>query len=524
MKKVFFILLPLVLIVLIVNFQNNKPLSQKVDAQTADTDWPQLQHDSAKSGFQPNITIKTNTHSSTGYGNPVWTWSTTEPITGQVIVMGSTVAIAARNGKVFAINESNGTQKWVRDLSSLILGTVAMTNNKVIVATYEGKLYGLNITDGTIAWSYTGATAGYQTSPTVANGMIYIGSEDGKMHAVNADTGTALWTFQVGGTTDATSLQTPIISEATVSNGKVYFGAENMQVYALNQTNGTVLWKRALKGQSFHNSWVVASSQNGGTLLVRTQMNYAFHDELNDDETFLVNASGLSESTILSTNPPGDLTKWITEQQAISQRLQTNPFRRTLWELDPATGNDKYAQPMPIIYTGGSGDTAASAVVDDTNSRAWIMGRTVYSRFDGSGIRPLADFLKLNLAFNPAVYTNASLGQNALGFQYFPCNGANTGGTPDCKISGGDFHKIGDEGEILTGTKNAVFSSTWVADGGIDLNSGSTFNVKEYSSCDANCTPGTLFGDGAGIVVAGNKVYTRTHSGSNNSITVYAAQ
>jgi hypothetical protein len=139
--------------------------------------------------------------------------------------------------------------------------------------------------------------------------------------------------------------------------------------------------------------------------------------------------------------------------------------------------------------------------VADSLGRAWVTARSVYAIFDGMGVRSYGELIKLNLAFDAAVYTSASPQVSALGMQFF----ANP------KAAWEDFHKIADEGEVLTACQNAVLSSTWVSDGGIDIETEQTFNVRGYSSDDLGGA--ALYGTGAGIVIANGHVFTRDSEG-----------
>ena len=254
-------------------------------------------------------------------------------------------------------------------------------------------------------------------------------------------------------------------------------------------------------GLTFSAGWVVASAQNGGVVLFRTQPVYAPHWLLDTEEALLETATG----TNWVGNPLGTTNDWIVEQRAISQRLADNPFRRTLWALNPETGADRYAEPLPVLWTSGSGHAGTPPVVDDTAGRAWIPLRTVYARLDsGSIVRPYGDLAGLRLDFDPAIYTDPDVGR--LGFELFDC-----AFPPDCIAAYGDVHKVSDEGEVLTGCQNAIISSTWVSDGGYDLESEVSFNVRYYSSDDLAGAP--LYGAAAGAVIANGRVLLRNTRG-----------
>lgn len=484
-------------------------------------DWPQLQCDAAKSGFQPAESIATDRHANTtptgGYGTETWGW-TNQWLAGQPVVGGGKVVIGSLQGFVYAREEATGAEAWSVEVDGPVLNSCAIMGNRVIVATQAGTVQALALTNGAPLWTYAGARKGYAAAPTFAGDRIYIGSKDGTFHALDAATGDAVWTFAVGGSNDAGVVRTPILCSAAVLAGRVFFGAENMHAYALDAATGARLWRRALSGQSFSHGdtvgsdnekggcnfsagWAVASAQNGGVAIFRTQPAYPSPWLLQTDGAFLEDATG----TDWTANPLGTTNDWIVEQRAVSHRLQSNSFRRTLWALDPQTGNDKYPLPLPVVFTSGSGHAGIPPVVDDAGNHAWSILRSVYARIDGGAmVIAYGDLAKLNLFFDPAIYTNPA--QGALGFRPFACT---NGG--DCMAVYGDVHKVSDEGEVLTGCANAILSSTWVSVGGYDLSTERTFNVRYYSSDDLGGAP--LYGGAAGAVIANGRVILRDTQG-----------
>ncbi|HMO51366.1 MAG TPA: PQQ-binding-like beta-propeller repeat protein [Kiritimatiellia bacterium] len=485
-------------------------------------DWPQFQCDSGNRGYQAAERIATvNRHVFTtpqgGYGGESWGF-TNRYLAGQPVVAGGVVVVASMTGRVFALSETTGAMAWSVDVGGPVLNSCAIRDGRVIVATQAGTLTALHALDGAVLWTYRAGRHGFAAAPVVDDGVVYIGDKAGRFHAVNAATGQALWVFETGGASDTGAVRATILCTAAVLGDGVFFGAENMHAYGLDRATGARLWRRAVTGQSFVHGdpvgsnderagitvaagWAVTSAQNGGVVIFRTQPVYAPHWMLDQGELLIENATG----TNWTGNPLGNTNAWIIEQRAISGALATNPHLRTFWALHPATGADKFAQPMPILWTGGSGGSAAAPVVDDAGGRAWVMARSVYARIDGGHmVRAYGDLVKLNLNFDPAIYTNTA--QGALGFTYFACTNPAA-----CSIGFGDVHKVSDEGEILTGAQNAIMTSTWVSNGGWDVENERTFNVRFYSSDDLGGAP--LYGGAVGVVVANGRVIVRDTSG-----------
>ncbi|GIU80050.1 MAG: hypothetical protein KatS3mg005_3288 [Bryobacteraceae bacterium] len=469
-------------------------------------DWPQLQRDAARSGFQAGETLATDRHTNSnpaGYGSPAWSWNAPEPLSGQPVVAQGVVAIGTTKGRVFALDERTGAVRWTVDAGSPVFATLAIADGKVIVPTQRGELLALSLSDGSRVWTYRGAQKGYAASPAVEGNRIYLGSKDGRFHCVDLATGQAVWVFEVGGPNDAGAERTPILASAAVLDGRVFFGAENLYAYALNASTGARLWRRRLEGQSFSWLWPVASRQAGGVVIFRTTPVYSHLDMLIGDEYFLQQTTGVNDATQNDGTPQ----QWLAEQRAISQRIRNNPHRRSLWVLRSSDGQDRYSQPEPVLWTSGSGDAGAPPVVDDAGGRAWMTARTVWARFDGVGVRPFGDLNPINLNFDPAVYTDGTNIEARLFLQYFRCASPSFG----CKEAWEDFHKISDEFEILTAASNAIVSSNWVSVGGVDLSTNRTFNIRFYSSDDTGAAG--LYGTHVGAVIANARVVLRDTAG-----------
>jgi hypothetical protein len=469
-------------------------------------DWPQLQRDAARSGYQAGETLATNRHTNSnpaGYGSPAWSWNAPEPLSGQPVVAQGVVAIGTTKGRVFALDERTGAVRWTVDVGSPVFATLAIADGKVIVPTQRGELLALALNDGSRVWTYRGAQKGYAASPAVEGNRIYLGSKDGRFHAVDLATGQAAWVFEVGGSNDAGAERAPILASAAVLDGRVFFGAENLFAYGLNASTGARLWRRRLEGQSFSWLWPVASRQAGGVVIFRTTPVYSHGDMLIGDEYFLQQTTGVNDATQNDGTPQ----QWLAEQRAISQRIRNNPHRRSFWVLRSSDGQDRYSQPEPVLWTSGSGDAGAPPVVDDAGGRAWMTARSVWARFDGVGVRPFGDLNPINFNFDPNVYTDGASIESRLFLQYFRCASPYFG----CKEAWEDFHKISDEFEILTAASNAIVSSNWVSVGGVDLSTHRTFNIRYYSSDDTGSAE--LYGTHVGAVIANARVVLRDTKG-----------
>ncbi len=156
---------------------------------------------------------------------------------------------------LYAINP-DGTRKWTFRPDNAIYTAVALdaAGNLYFGTLSSGRLYSVT-SAGVLRWTYTGATLGTSSSPTLSadGGTVYFGAYDSKFHAVSTATGAARWTFPLGREVRASS-------PAVDANGTVYIGCYDGLIYAINP-DGTLkrTWATA--------DWIRSSPAIAGTTL-----------------------------------------------------------------------------------------------------------------------------------------------------------------------------------------------------------------------------------------------------------------
>jgi outer membrane protein assembly factor BamB len=225
------------------------------------TDWPAFLADPAHSSTNADPTFTTGNAAAPA---PAWTFTPSSPLVGQPtggfdaspVVADGRVFVGGVNGTFYALDESTGAIAWQKVLGwvpaiecSATLGITATatvgTNPStgvptVYVASGNGKLYALNVSNGKVQWvktvkkSSTTTNDYYQwSSPTVANGKVYIGIASncddplvrGGVRAYDQATGARLATWwgvpagQTGATVWSSVAATPDAVYVTTGNG-----------------------------------------------------------------------------------------------------------------------------------------------------------------------------------------------------------------------------------------------------------------------------------------------------------------
>jgi outer membrane protein assembly factor BamB len=155
------------------------------------------------------------------------------------------VYVGDNNKHLFAIFANNGSIKWRNTLDDSVYSSPAVANGIVYVGTgdttynprtfyaFDANTGGSNIPVWKKDATHGGILGGFESSPTVYNGIVYVGRDDYNVSAWNAATGADVWRFQ---TTDWVS------SSPAVSGGRVYFSTGDSNLFAVDASTGAYVW------------------------------------------------------------------------------------------------------------------------------------------------------------------------------------------------------------------------------------------------------------------------------------------
>jgi outer membrane protein assembly factor BamB len=242
-------------------------------------DWPQFQHDQYRTGrtsdqvappyrvrwcwLGPTLTIR-NRRNTSNPADPdlipgdiigaeiALPTSVPQTFSGmmQPIIAGGRVFVGDLDGRVYAINENDGTTLWVASNPGGTYFSGACAGSVVVFASVTGYVTAFNTATGATVWS---SNVGPVISAPVTNGAIVcIGSTDRRVYAKNIADGSGGWVSpDLGG---------PIVGGLAMDDQYVYVGAENMMFYQLNISNGQIARSIKVSGQSFQAQWPVIHS------------------------------------------------------------------------------------------------------------------------------------------------------------------------------------------------------------------------------------------------------------------------
>ena len=97
------------------------------------------------------------------------------------------IYLATQQGKVIAIDEKNGKQKWEVSLGTPFYeSSPVITGDYILISSLDGNLYLLSDKDGTVKWKYNVSRGYVIGTPVVQNGYIWVGSMDGTLYCLES--------------------------------------------------------------------------------------------------------------------------------------------------------------------------------------------------------------------------------------------------------------------------------------------------------------------------------------------------
>jgi outer membrane protein assembly factor BamB len=177
-------------------------------------------------------------------GHTIWTRgighlsASTPAIAGKLLYATVLSRPGGGNGRIWALNASNGSVDWYRNLPSASESSPTVDRGKVIFGTQNGTVYALNAQTGDVIWSYHAAGA-VKASPTLSDGVLYFGDYSGHVQAISERTGRRLWR---SGSEGALLGSGTFYSTPAADYGRIFLGNTDGRVYAYDAATGKLDW------------------------------------------------------------------------------------------------------------------------------------------------------------------------------------------------------------------------------------------------------------------------------------------
>lgn len=143
------------------------------------------------------------------------------------------------DGKVYAINISDGSLKWTSTLDGEIKSRVALYDSKLYLTSTSGKVYCLSADTGEIVWSSVIGGNSLTSTPAVHDGRLFVGSDDGNLYKINALDGSNRISISLGAPISASPSVPPF-----ADGGLIIIGTDTGTLYGIQSTDSefSILW------------------------------------------------------------------------------------------------------------------------------------------------------------------------------------------------------------------------------------------------------------------------------------------
>ncbi len=240
-------------------------------------------------------------------------------------------AYLAINQHVYAINLSNGLEKWRfptegKTQISYYAPPAITPDGQLLVGDYVKSLHSLNINNGQENWVFSEATDRYIGGPLVEGERIYAPNAGHQVFALDLR-GNLIWTFKTGGPVWATPITDP-------NCDCIYVASMDHRLYAIEKITGNQKW---------------VSEQFGGSIVGTPA--------LSEDGILYV---GTFASEILAVNAQDGSVVWRTSTdgwiwggpQLIGDRLYFGDLKGNLYAVDARSGEIIWRTPLGSNITG----------------------------------------------------------------------------------------------------------------------------------------------------------------------------
>jgi len=167
-------------------------------------------------------------------GKDVWTepFIAGNKIWSSTVISGDTLYVVSFDKKLYALNLSNGTEKWHYETEGALIAKPIVENDVVFFGSFDRHFYAVNAANGELIWK-TAEPAGkwFWADPVKVGNKIYAPNLDGNVYIFNADNGQPA--------AAPISLDSAIASSPVLVGDNLIVVSEKFQVYSINTvTNG----------------------------------------------------------------------------------------------------------------------------------------------------------------------------------------------------------------------------------------------------------------------------------------------
>ena len=164
----------------------------------------------------------------------------------------SGLVATSRNGEVvmYDFTGSSLSERWKQQLSSEIRVKAIVDGGQVFVRSVDGKLTALDASNGSVQWTVSRRVPALSLTgnsyPIVSSDLVIAGFDNGKMAAFERDNGTSVWETTVGSPSGRSEIERLVDLDGPfiLRDGILYVSSFQGNLVAVTVSNGQILWSR----------------------------------------------------------------------------------------------------------------------------------------------------------------------------------------------------------------------------------------------------------------------------------------
>jgi outer membrane protein assembly factor BamB len=189
-------------------------------------------------------------------GKVMWKRETGLPFSGGPDVDARYIVLGSSDGDLVALSMQDGTPLWNARVDSEILSVPRIAGSIVVVHTLNDSVYAFDIASGNQNWKYIFPapilTLRGSSTPLIAGDRTIVGISGGKLVNLELETGLPLWETTVTPPSGRSELEriADIDADPVIVDGTIYVATYNGDLAAVDLGSGSVLWRRELSAHA----------------------------------------------------------------------------------------------------------------------------------------------------------------------------------------------------------------------------------------------------------------------------------
>lgn len=188
------------------------------------------------------------------------------------------VVIGTNGGRLVALDAASGQQRWTAQMTGEVLATPLVADGRVVVRSVDGRLRALSASDGAEAWAVEDQVPRLSlrgTSPPVRVADTVVGGFDsGRVMAVSLSSGETLWQAQLSTPRGRSELErlADVDAAVRVSGGDVYAVGYQGRIAMMALDTGQIWWARDIssyRGLDLDGDQIYVSTSEGDVVAMR---------------------------------------------------------------------------------------------------------------------------------------------------------------------------------------------------------------------------------------------------------------